>query len=105
GPAEKVNGSPINVGAGEQTSLLGLVALIESITGRALPCRFAPPRAGDVHDSLASLERAERLLTYQPLVSLLDGLRRTWLWGQTMEPAVPSRRSSPRTREALRAAS
>ena len=101
GPAERVNGSPINVGAGEQTSLLDLVKLIAKITGRALPYRLAPPRAGDVHDSLASLERAERLLTYRPLVSLLEGLRRTWLWGQTLEPAAPSRRAAPQTRTAV----
>jgi len=100
GPAEKVNGSPINVGAGEQTSLLGLVELIEGVTGRALPCRFAPPRAGDVHDSLASLERAARLLAYRPLVSLIEGLRRTWLWSESLVPAPASRRT-PRPRTAV----
>jgi UDP-glucose 4-epimerase len=92
GPAETVSGSPINVGAGAQTSLLDLLELIASITGRALPCRFAPPRAGDVHDSLASLERAERLLGYRPLVSLLEGLRRTWLWSESLVPASSARR-------------
>jgi len=99
GPAETVNGAPINVGAGEQTSLLGLVELIEGVTGRALPCRFAPPRAGDVHDSLASLERAGRLLGYRPLVSLIEGLRRTWLWSDSPAPApAHAPRRTPRAR-------
>ena len=42
--------------------------------------RYGPPRAGDVRDSLASLERAERILGYHPRVSLEEGLRHTCAW-------------------------
>jgi len=94
GPAEMVNGSPINVGAGAQTSLRDLVELIERITVRNLPYRVCPPRPGDVRDSLASLERAERLLGYRPLVPLVEGLRRTWLWSESLTPLASSHRSS-----------
>jgi len=94
GPAEVVNGSPINVGAGAQTSLRDLVELIERITVRTLPYRVCPPRPGDVRDSLASLERAERLLGYRPLVSLVEGLRRTWQWSESLTPLASSHRSS-----------
>jgi nucleoside-diphosphate-sugar epimerase len=54
--------------------------MIGSITGRPLSYVREPPRAGDVRDSLASLERAERVLGYQPRVSLEEGLQRTWAW-------------------------
>jgi len=79
-PRETVGGSVINVGAGVRTSLLGLIELVEQITGRRLAYQRLPAREGEVHDSLASLERAERLLGYRPLVSLAEGLRRTWAW-------------------------
>jgi len=69
-----------NVGAGVRTSLLDLIELVGKITGRELAYQRLPAREGDVRDSLAGLRRAERLLGYQPLVSLAEGLRRTWIW-------------------------
>jgi UDP-N-acetylglucosamine/UDP-N-acetyl-alpha-D-glucosaminouronate 4-epimerase len=90
-PGETVSGSVVNVGAGARTSLLELIDLVGTITGRGLAYRQLPGRAGDVRDSLASLERAERLLGYRPLVSLIEGLRRTWAWFERRAPAgVPA---------------
>ena len=71
GPAERVNGWVVNCGAGSRTSLNTLLGLV------------VPPRAGDVRDSLASLERAEQVLGYRPLVGLAEGLARTWDWFST----------------------
>src|SRR6058998_1142083 len=59
-PAEIVSGYPVNVGAGERTSLQQLASLIRDVTGRPLVCQSVPPRAGDVRDSLAGLERTKR---------------------------------------------
>ena len=96
-PGEVANGSVVNVGAGERTSLLDLIRLLEGITGRTLAYRRLPARAGDVHDSQASLERAERLLGYRPQVSLAEGLRRTWAWFEP-RPAAAARSVPGRTR-------
>src|SRR5438034_8358930 len=79
-PGERLSGAVVNVGAGARTSLLDLIELVEKITGRELAYQRLPARDGDVRDSLAGLRRAERLLGYQPLVSLAEGLRRTWTW-------------------------
>jgi UDP-glucose 4-epimerase len=94
-PAEAVSGFTVNVGAGAQTSLLDLIELVGKTTGRTIACRQYPPRSGDVKDSLASLERAERLLGYRPLVTLAEGLRRTWAWSESLPVASPARRSQP----------
>ena len=91
-PRETVGGSVINVGAGVRTSLLGLIELVEQITGRRLAYQRLPAREGEVHDSLASLERAERLLGYRPHVSLAEGLARTWAWFQGRPSPAASRR-------------
>lgn len=94
-PADQVSGSVMNVGAGVRTSLLGLMHLVEDITGRELAYRRLPAREGDVRDSLASLERAERLLGYRPLVSLAEGLEQTWAWFERRAPAPAPRHTAP----------
>ena len=82
-PAEIVSGHPVNVGAGERTSLQQLASLIRDVPGRPLVCQSVAPRAGDVRDSLAGLERTKRLLGYEVDVGLREGLRRTWDWFRT----------------------
>lgn len=80
GDADRVNGVVANIGAGARTSLLDLLAAIEEVVGHPIGREFGPPRAGDVRDSLASLERAKARLGYEPAVHLNEGLARTWEW-------------------------
>ena len=79
-PAESANGVVVNIGAGRRTSLLELISVISGIIGRQLGYTAHPARAGDVRDSLACMERAQRVLGYQARVSLEEGLRCTWNW-------------------------
>jgi len=94
-PGETISGSVVNVGAGGRTSLLGLIELVEKITGRRLAYQRLPAREGEVRDSLASLERAERLLGYRPHVSLAEGLGRTWAWFESQPCPAASHRKQP----------
>lgn len=76
----EANGWPVNVGAGERTSLLTLLELIREVTGADIQVEHREARAGDVRDSLADLSRGAKLLGYAPSVPLREGLRRTWNW-------------------------
>jgi len=87
GPVERVNGWAVNVGAGDRTSLNRLLELAREISGADIPVEYRPPRAGDVRDSLAGLERVRQVLGYKPDVTLADGLRRTWEWMLEGAPA------------------
>jgi len=80
GPATRVNGHVVNVGAGARTSLLELKALVEEMTGRTVETRHESDRPGDVRDSQASLERAQAVLGYEPRVSVREGIARLWQW-------------------------
>jgi nucleoside-diphosphate-sugar epimerase len=73
-------GTVINVGAGERLSINALYHAMEEIAGVDLPPEHGPDREGDVRDSLASLERARRLLGYAPAATWKDGLARTLDW-------------------------
>jgi nucleoside-diphosphate-sugar epimerase len=70
-------GHAFNVGCGERISLLEIAKRLEQLLGYPVQRRHAPSRAGDVPHTLASIERAQRLLGYTPLVAFDEGLRRT----------------------------
>ena len=72
-----LKGEALNVGTGRRISLLDLVDSINEALGTALEPEFRPTRAGDVRDSLASLDRIEAALGYEPTVRFEEGLRRT----------------------------
>ncbi|HXY32287.1 MAG TPA: SDR family oxidoreductase [Gemmatimonadaceae bacterium] len=82
-------GEVCNIGCGSRVSLLDLWQSIRSLVGATVEPRHEPVRAGDVRDSLASLDRARELIGYVPEVSLEDGLRLTLA---AMREAVPSAR-------------
>jgi nucleoside-diphosphate-sugar epimerase len=75
-PAESL-GEVFNVGCGARISINELWRQITAILGSRTKPRYEPARTGDVRDSLASLERARRVLRYEPVVTLEEGLRRT----------------------------
>ena len=52
------------------------VAALNAILGTDLKPELLPPRAGDVRDSLASLDLIGRELGYEPSVDFAEGLRR-----------------------------
>jgi len=95
-PSDAANGCVVNIGAGRRTSLLELLSMISSVTGRPVEHVTWAARAGDVRDSVASLERAERVLCYKSRVSLEDGLGRTWRWfaAGAHAPAIQSAEQS-----------
>jgi UDP-glucose 4-epimerase len=79
-PVEVANGTVVNIGGGQRTSLLRLLELIRHVTGYGLACTHQPGRSGEVRDSMAGLERAQHVIGYHPQVPLEEGLRRTWEW-------------------------
>ncbi|MBX3424457.1 MAG: SDR family oxidoreductase [Pirellulales bacterium] len=76
-PAAAVAGRVFNVACGRQFSLLDLIASINRVLGTNLEPEFAPPRAGDVRESLADVSMAREALGYEPTVDFDEGLRRS----------------------------
>ncbi|MGQ0669601.1 MAG: SDR family oxidoreductase [Actinomycetota bacterium] len=73
-------GEAINVGCGGRLSLLELVSMLNGVLRTSVEPLFAPPRDGDVRDSEASIDKARRLLGYQPIVAARDGLAEAVRW-------------------------
>jgi UDP-glucose 4-epimerase len=77
GQAPDASGEAFNVGCGERTSLLDVIAMLEAIVGRTLERRHTPGRGGDVPHTMADVSKAKRLMGYTPLVGFAEGFRRT----------------------------
>ncbi len=73
-------GTVVNVGTGERVSILEIYRAMAELMGSDLEPVFGPVRAGDVRDSLASIERARALLGYAPRVGWREGIARTVAW-------------------------
>src|SRR6266853_6212012 len=74
-------GQVINIANGERVTINEVFEMVKKLTGRAnLEAEYAPPRTGDVRDSLADLSLARSLLGYTPQVGLEEGLRSTIDW-------------------------
>lgn len=80
GSVDGVVGEVFNVGGGSQISLKETLALIEGLAGRQLEIRYSSPRSGDVKDTGADTSHAREKLSYQPVVSLKEGLQAEFEW-------------------------
>lgn len=69
-----------NIACGDQTSLSQLFEELRIHAGTDLSPIHGPDRLGDVKHSLADISKAEKLLQYQPLISVKEGLRATFNW-------------------------
>jgi len=74
-------GQVINIANGQRVTINQVFEMVKKLTGHPnLQAQYAPPRTGDVRDSLADLGLARSLLGYEPRVQLEEGLRSTIDW-------------------------
>jgi UDP-glucose 4-epimerase len=75
----------INLGTGKGTSVLDLIKAFETASGRSVPYKIAPRRAGDVAACWADPAKALALLGWKTALSLEDMCRDGWRW-QSQNP-------------------
>lgn len=75
-----IDGETINIGTGSAVSVNNLLDTIEKISGRTTKRRYIKSEKGDMRHSRADIQRAKRLLSYRPTVSLEEGLKKTLEW-------------------------
>ena len=69
---------PVNIGHGQETSVLELIDALNDVgvRGRLDDPEFAPERSGEVRRSCLDVSRAKRELGWEPKTELRQGLRR-----------------------------
>ena len=69
---------PVNLGTGNGTSVLEIVRAFEKASGRKVPYRIAPRRAGDIASCYADASRAAELLGWRAEKNIDDMCRDGW---------------------------
>lgn len=67
----------VNIACGDMTSLNELWRMISAKLSVSIPAEHGPQRTGDIKHSLASIEKAGKLLGYSPEISMKEGLKIT----------------------------
>ncbi|MEW6577859.1 MAG: SDR family oxidoreductase [Chloroflexota bacterium] len=81
-----VTGQVFNIACGSRISLLAMIDLLNGLLGESIAPDFVAPRPGDVRHSRAAIDKAQRLLAYEPVVSFEEGLARTLAWYRAQIP-------------------
>ena len=72
----------VNLGTGRGHSVREILSTIKRVTGREVPSRVAPPRAGDPAELVADPTRAEKLLKWKAKRSLDEIVATAWKWDE-----------------------
>ncbi|MCS7080510.1 MAG: SDR family oxidoreductase [Chloracidobacterium sp.] len=71
----RFQGDVFNIACGRRISIMMLVEQLNRLLGTSLAPIYAPPRPGDIAHSLADIDKARRVLGYDPTVTFEEGLR------------------------------
>jgi UDP-glucose 4-epimerase len=78
--AKNAVGETFNVGNGSSTSINQIVELLKEITHQDLRNIYSDPRPGDIRHGYADINKARRLLGYDPKFSIKEGLTELLDW-------------------------
>jgi UDP-glucose 4-epimerase len=73
----------LNLGTGRGNSVNEVIATIERVTGKQVPRRIAPRRAGDPPELVADPSRAEKMLNWKAKRSLEEIVSTAWKWDES----------------------
>ncbi len=91
-----------NLGTGKGFSVREVITKAEEVTGKRIPVRMGPRRAGDPPELVAQSDKARAALGWQPRHSSLENILKTaWAWHRNYfgGKAKTSRRSTVRSRQ------
>ena len=70
----------INLGNHQAISLLEMIRTLERVLGIKAQCEYRPPQPGDVPQTFAGIDKARRLLGYEPRTSFAAGIEQFAEW-------------------------
>lgn len=71
------SGEVLNIGCNDSYSLNELIEYLSDIMGIETQPKYLDPRPGDVRHSFASIDKAQSMIGYEPIVDFHEGLEKT----------------------------
>ncbi len=90
--APGVSGQVFNIASGRSHSLIELLDTLNELLGTAVEPIHAPPRIGDIRESMADITQARKSLGFEPRVTFRDGLERSIEYYRQLVAASLARR-------------
>jgi UDP-arabinose 4-epimerase len=78
----------VNVGTGRGHSVQEVISAVEKVTGKRVPCRIGPRRAGDPPALVANPAKAQALLQWKATRDLRDIVATAWNWTERLRSAT-----------------
>lgn len=76
-------GEIFNIGGGSRVVLAEVLQTMEEIVGHPIKKNHVEKAMGDARHTAADVSKAQKVLGYQPQVSLYEGLKQEWQWIQS----------------------
>ncbi len=78
--APEAIGQIINIGGGSRVVLSEVLKTMEEIVGKPIKRNHIEKAMGDARHTAADISKAQKLMGWQPQVTLTDGLAQEWQW-------------------------
>jgi nucleoside-diphosphate-sugar epimerase len=77
-------GEIFNIGGGSRVVLRQVLDMMEEVVGRSIKRHHIEKAMGDARHTAADVSKAEKILGYQPQISLTEGLTQEWYWVKSL---------------------
>jgi nucleoside-diphosphate-sugar epimerase len=88
GSVAEAVGEIFNIGGGSRVVLAEVLDTMEEIVGQPIKRKHIEKAMGDARHTGADISKAQRILGWQPQVSLRDGLTQEWNWVKSLYPVM-----------------
>ena len=79
-----ISGEVINLGGGSRISLGECIEILESIAGKEAKIDRGGFQKGDVHHTAADISKAQKLLGFNPKITVAEGLKAEYRWMESI---------------------
>ncbi|NQE54541.1 UDP-glucose 4-epimerase [ANME-1 cluster archaeon GoMg3.2] len=76
----RADGEVLNTGSGRRVTINYMIDTLKNLLNSDIKSKYVDPIKGDARDTLANIDKAKKLIGYEPKTSLEEGLRKFIGW-------------------------